>query len=98
MAIEFTIDYATLVNAARTLDAANTEYHDLSSVLQTVRDNLVNQYFVGQTGPAASAFLEALLAEIATASTHFQTISAALNQTVQSIRDQVDPQMASRFQ
>ena len=98
MAINFTIDYATISNAASVLDASNEEYTELSNVLQTLRTNLTSTYFVGLTGNAASAFLERLQAEIATACTHCQATSAALTATLRDTRDNIDPGMAARFQ
>jgi hypothetical protein len=98
MAINFTIDYASLANAARELDTSNNEYKELRSVLQMVRDNLTSRYAVGQTGAAASTYLEALQGDLDRACAHCQAMSAALTQTLRDIRDQVDPSMASRFQ
>jgi len=95
---EFSVDYELVVDAANGYEDAASQFKEIIQVMDNLRQQLTTQWFVGLTGNAASANLEALQGQLNQLVEKADEIRQDLMNTVASIRDDVDPDMASRFE
>lgn len=98
MSAEFSIDYDLVMQAANTFEVASGQFKEIVDTMEYLRSQLTSTWLVGLTGNAASQNLEGLQARLNQHIAKVDEMRGDLLATVGDVRDDIDPDMAGRFQ
>jgi hypothetical protein len=98
MAAEFSVDYELVVDAANGYEDASSQFKEIIQKFGELGEQLSTTWFVGLTGNAAASSLEVLQGRLNELVSQADEIRQDLLTTVASFRDDIDPDMASRFE